>query len=46
MKKEKIKIEELIDLTLLSEGQLQCLAEEFEKLICEFHNIKPQQNPP
>ena len=45
-KKEKIKIEDLLDLSLLTEGQLQCLAEEFEKMICDFYKMKPDKKPP
>lgn len=45
-KKEKIKIEELLDLSLLSEGQLQCLAEEFEKIVSDFYHLKPDKKPP
>lgn len=46
MKKAKIDVTDLLDLSLLSEGQLQCLAEEFEKLICDFYESKPIQKPP
>lgn len=45
-KKEKIKIEELLDLSLLTEGQLQCLAEEFEKIISDFYKVKSDKKPP
>lgn len=46
MKKEKIDSEEYIDLSLLNEGQLQCLAEEFEAMLCKFYGIKSQEKPP
>lgn len=44
--KQKIEIKELLDLSLLNEGQLQCLAEEFEKIISDFYSKKPPQKPP
>lgn len=47
MKQEdKIKLENAVDLSLLSEGQLQCLAEEFEKLISDFFKLKRAKKPP
>ena len=45
-KQDKKIIEDLLDLSLLTEGQLQCLAEEFEKMICDFYKMKPDKKPP
>lgn len=45
-KNAKIDIKDLLDLSLLNEGQLQCLAEEFEKIISDFYSGKPTQKPP
>lgn len=43
---DKIKLENAVDLSLLSNGQLQCLAEEYEELITNFYKIKRAKKPP
>lgn len=43
---EKEIVDNLIDLSLLSEGQLQCLAEEFELMICNLYNFNIDKKPP
>lgn len=45
-KKEKKILEELVDLSLLTEGQIECLVDEFEKIIIEFYKSKSGKRPP
>ena len=45
-KSEKVIVNDLIDLSLLSEGQLQCLTEEFELMLCNLYNLNIDKKPP